>query len=121
MTGAVAPAAQRLRMEDQLVELAILGVLAERTEIYPVHLVAELRRRAPLLPPERIRPVLQRLWQERRVARLWHRYLLPDRVPEVRRQWLAMIDRPRTQTAAYQAGRAILHAWDGWHDAAAEA
>jgi hypothetical protein len=101
--------------------LAILGVLAERTEIYPSHLVGELRRRLPSVPGAEVRPVLERLWNERRVARLWHRYLLPDRVPAVREKWLEMIDRRRddlealeTNENGYSEGRAILLAWDGW-------
>ncbi|WP_076744872.1 hypothetical protein [Sphingomonas jeddahensis] len=108
-------------MRDALTELAILGVLAERTEIYPSHLVGELRRRAPSVPAEAIRPALERLWRDRRVARLWHRYLLPDRVPAVRAKWLAMIDRRRADLEAldthedgYAEGRAVLLAWDGW-------
>jgi hypothetical protein len=108
-------------MDDNLIELAILGVLAERREIYPSFLAGELRRRAPLLPAARIRPVLEQLWADRRVARLWHRYMLPVDVPGVRDKWLAMIERRRTElesmeecTNAYEAGRATLDAWDGW-------
>lgn len=124
----VATPTQAHPMEDMLVELAILGVLAERTEIYPSSLVGELRRRAPLLPAVRVRPVLERLWQERRVARLWHRYLLPDRVPAVRSQWLEMIDRRRLDleeledvSDGYSSGRAIITAWDGWRMGSADA
>lgn len=110
---------------DVLVELAILGVLAERTEIYPSHLVGELRRRAPTLPSERVRSVLERLWEQRRVARLWHRYLLPDRVDGVRAKWLEMVDRRRDDLDAldpgYAESHAILTAWDGWRVGAAEA
>jgi hypothetical protein len=83
-------------MDDSLIELAILGVLAERREIYPSFLAGELRRRAPLLPTTRIRPVLEQLWADRRVARLWHRYMLPVDVPGVRDKWLAMIERRRS-------------------------
>lgn len=108
-------------MNDTLIELAILGVLAERCEIYPSHLVGELRRRAPALPSNRVRPVLEHLWAERRVARLWHRYLLPARVPAVRDKWLAMLDRKREAFKAddghlggWRASRDILDAWDGW-------
>lgn len=121
MTASVAPAGQAGAMTRNLIELAILGILAERTEIYPSHLVGELRRRAPGLPPGEVRPVLERLWQERRVARLWHRYMLPDRVEAVRSRWLAMIERQRekleaadTSPDAYAQGRATLIAWDGW-------
>jgi hypothetical protein len=122
MTGFVALRPDRPGMDEQLLELAILGVLAERTEIYPSHLVGELRRRAPALPAARVRPMLEELWQQRRVARLWHRYLLPDRVEAVRAQWLTMVDRRRADydalddlPDAYARGRAILLAWDGWH------
>lgn len=121
MTASVAPAGQARSMTDSMVELAILGILAERTEIYPSHLIGELRRRGPELPPAEVRPVLERLWQERRVARLWHRYMLPDRVEAVRSRWLAMIERQRekleaadTSPDAYAQGRATLMAWDGW-------
>lgn len=121
MKAAAACAPHGRSTEDLLVELAILGVLAERTEIYPSHLVGELRRRAPMLPAARIRPVLELLWQERRVARLWHRYLLPDRIPAVRARWLATIDRLRSDAGPHASdadgfanGRAILTAWDGW-------
>lgn len=121
MTVPAAPRAQHRLMDDTLIDLAVLGVLAERTEIYPSHLVGELRRRAPSVPPEAIRPALERLWRDRRVARLWHRYLLPDRVPAVRAKWLEMIDRRRADLEAldtnedgYTEGRAMLLAWDGW-------
>jgi hypothetical protein len=121
MTGPVVGRSDWTRMDESLIELAILGVLAERTEIYPSHLIGELRRRAPGLPLERVRDVLERLWVERRVARLWHRYLLPDRVDAVRGKWLAMIARRRADYEAldelpnaYHDGRAILLAWDGW-------
>lgn len=109
--------------DDLLIELAILGVLAEQCEIYPSFLIGELRRRAPGLAEGRIRPVLERLWTERRVARIWHRYLLPRDVPRVRDKWLAMIDRKRPDFEAtdgdlsgWRASRAILTRWDGWNE-----
>jgi hypothetical protein len=121
MTGSVVPVPHPGRMDDPLIELAILGVLAERTEIYPSHLVGELRRRAPGIPPAGVRVVLERLWEQRRVARLWHRYMLPGQVATVRDKWLAMIERRRgdyealeASLNAYEDGRAILLAWDGW-------
>lgn len=121
MAASVVTQPHQRRMDEMLIELAILGVLAERTEIYPSHLVGELRRRLPSVPGAEVRPVLERLWNERRVARLWHRYLLPDRVPAVREKWLEMIDRRRddlealeTNENGYSEGRAILLAWDGW-------
>ncbi|WP_375271340.1 hypothetical protein [Sphingomonas sp.] len=111
-------------LPETLIELAILGVLAERTEIYPSHLIGELRRRAPSVPPERVSRVLVRLWEERRVARLWHRYLLPDQVGAVRARWLAMVechrDELNTLDPGYAGCHAILTAWDGWRAAAAE-
>lgn len=108
-------------MDDALLELAILGVLAEHSEIYPAHLIRELRRCAPSLPLGRARLVLERLYDERRVARLWHRYLLPDRVAAVRARWLAMLDRqermPRASDPAladHRNARLLLCSWDGW-------
>ncbi|WP_066780436.1 hypothetical protein [Sphingomonas sp. CCH5-D11] len=120
MTASVATPPHQ-RGDEMLIELAILGVLAERTEVYPSHLVGELRRRLPCVAGEEVRPVLERLWREKRVARLWHRYLLPDRVPAVRKRWLEMIDRRREDLEAlesnengYVEGRAALLGWDGW-------
>ena len=128
MTGSVKSFGGDATMDDQLVELAILGILAERSEVYPPYLVSELRRRAPMLRVELVGPVLERLWRERRVARLWHRYLLPDRVPTVRARWLSMIEHSRTSRAAreaagaaYDDGQALLQTWDGWRIGAVDA
>lgn len=128
MTASVKTQSHQRPMDEMLIELAILGVLAERTEIYPSHLVGELRRRVPAIAGGQVRPVLERLWRERRVARLWHRYMLPCRVPSVRDKWLEMIDRRRddlealeTNENGYAEGRAILLAWDGWRVGNAEA
>lgn len=103
---------------DRLVARAILGVLADRTELYPSELVGDLRRRAPDLPPERVRPVLARLFAERQVARLWHRYLLPGDVARVRAAWLAMLRAQRHKFVGletrYEATRDRITRWDGW-------
>lgn len=121
MTDPVVTPAHRPRMTDAAIETAILDLLAERVEIYPSFLIGELRRRHPALPDEAIRPVLERLWFERRVARLWHRYMLPRDVDAVRAKWLTTIERRRAdfermdpRPEAYDESRAILQAWDGW-------
>ena len=79
-------------IDDAAVETAILDMLAERAERYPAHLVSDMRRRGFKLPPVRVRTTLDRLFADRRVARLWHRYLLPEAVSEVRTRWLSMLD-----------------------------
>lgn len=118
MSDVPAPAPAPDAIDDVTVERAILALLAERSEIYPAQLAGELRRRVPTLATERVPVVLDRLWRERRVARLWHRYLLPDRVDAVRARWLAAVEQRRDARdridPAYAAGHALLCAWDGW-------
>lgn len=65
--------------------------------------------------------MLERLFAERRVARLWHRYMLPDAVEAVRARWLAMIklqgarlDADLDDPHAWGEARRLLRAWDGW-------
>lgn len=108
-------------MDDTAIEAAILALLGERTEIYPSHIVGALRRTHPALPAARVRPALERMFAERRVARLWHRYLPPEAVGRVRAQWLAMLERQAGRLArdtgdphAVREARAILEGWDGW-------
>lgn len=107
--------------DDRLVEFAILAILSERRELYPLTLRRELRRRVPHLAEAPLRPVLERMWRERRVARLWHRYLLPGDVPAVRACWLAALERQRAafeqahgDLRAWTHARALLFRWDGW-------
>ena len=108
-------------MDDAAVEVAILELLAERAELYPSHLIGELHRRTPGLAPARVRPVLDRLFAERRVARLWHRYLLPEAVAGVRAHWLARLESRADRLAsdrgdphAVNPTRAALRSWNGW-------
>lgn len=107
--------------DETLLERSILDLLATRREIYPSHIVGELRRRDRGLPVERTRKVLERLFVERRVARLWHRYILARDVEAVRAKWLAMIDRQAARIdadpadpSASQDARDIVSRWDGW-------
>lgn len=108
-------------IDETQLEHAILDLLTTRREIYPSHMIGELRRCDPALPVERTRDVLERLFAERRVARLWHRYILPGDVDLVRGKWLAMIDRQAERIDADPAGpatshdaRALIMRWDGW-------
>jgi hypothetical protein len=121
MTGPDVNGAPVVGMTDMETETAILSLLTERVEIYPAFMIGELRRLHPHLSPERIRQVLERLWTERRVARLWHRYMLPGDVDAVRTKWLSTLSRNRAEfermdpsEGAYEDGIAILNAWDGW-------
>jgi hypothetical protein len=121
MSGPDVDGASMVGMTDMDIESAILSLLSERVEIYPAFMIGELRRLHPHLPPERIRLVLERLWTERRVARLWHRYMLPGDVDAVRAKWLSTLGRRRAEfermdpsDGAYEDGIAILNAWDGW-------
>jgi len=108
-------------IEETCLERAILDLLAGEPESYPSHIVGALRRRDTDLPLERTRGVLERLFVERRVARLWHRYLLARDVDAVRGKWLAMIDRQAERIDADPADPDALHdardlitRWDGW-------
>lgn len=123
MTGPVVPFGDRFGMTDHqtLLARAILDLLGEGSELYPSTIAGQVRRRHPGLDPAGVRPMLERLFAERRVARLWHRYLLPGDVPAVREKWLAMIDRQRDRLTqdladghAWQHARALLLGWDGW-------
>ena len=108
-------------IDETPLERAILDLLADRREVYPSHLVGALRKRNATLPLHHTRDVLERLFCERRVARLWHRYMLPRDVVCVREEWLAMIARQGSRlvrdlndrTAATDARR-VLASWDGW-------
>lgn len=107
--------------EDAELERAILDLLASRREVYPLHIMADLRRRHPGLRVQRTRAVLERLFAERRVARLWHRYLLASDVEAVRARWLeriqkqaACIDADPAAPGASAAARASVAQWDGW-------
>ena len=90
-------------------------------ENYPSFLVGKLRRRHPTLPPGKIRTVLERLWFERCVARMWHRFVSTRDVDVVRAKWFATIDcRPAgferidARPDAFEESRAILNSYDGW-------
>ncbi|MFV1920943.1 hypothetical protein VPH46_16155 [Sphingomonas sp. MJ1 (PH-R8)] len=68
-----------------------------------------------------MRAALERLLTERRIARLWHRYLLARDVDAVRAKWLEAIDRQATCIDADLAGphasldaREFLTRWDGY-------
>lgn len=103
---------------DASLETAILALLDIRPEIYPAHLVIALRRRDPGLAIERMRLVLDRLLAERRVARLWHRYLLPRDIAKVRAIWLAGIARHQTALrdgADPDGAQRLILSWDGWN------
>lgn len=83
--------------------------------------MADLQRRHPGLRVRRTRAVLERLFAERRVARLWHRYLLAGDVEAVRARWLeriqhqaARIDADPAAPGASAAARALVAQWDGW-------
>ena len=106
--------------DDVRLEQAILDLLATHREIYLSPMIQALRRRHPDLRVERTRAVLERLLSERRIARLWHRYLLARDVEVVRATWLERIDRQAAgidaDPAAPQASRdarAFLTRWDG--------
>lgn len=107
--------------DDVRLEQAILDLLAAQREIYLSPMIQELRRRHPGLRVERTRAVLERLFSERRIAQLWHRYLLARDVEVVRATWLERIDRQAAgidaDPAAPQASRdarEFLMRWDGW-------
>lgn len=107
--------------DDVRLEQAILDLLAAQREIYLSPMIQALRRRHPGLRVERTRAVLERLFSERRIAQLWHRYLLARDVEVVRATWLERIDRQAAgidaDPAAPQASRdarEFLTRWDGW-------
>lgn len=106
--------------DDLRLEQAILALLAQKQEIYPSHMIGLLRAQDASLPLTRTRDVLERLFAQRRVARLWHRYLLARDVDAVRAKWLGMIARLGDQLdstmhrGAARDGHAILTSWDGW-------
>lgn len=111
----------RTAEDETLIEDAILDLLATRREIYPSHMVGELQRLNPGLPLELTHDVLERLFAERRVARLWHRYILPHDVDAVRAKWLAMIERQAKRidadpfdAAMSRDARDLVTRWDGW-------
>ncbi|RZM34851.1 MAG: hypothetical protein EOP67_14870 [Sphingomonas sp.] len=123
MSRAVSPKPATVMAEDVRLELAILDLLKTRREVYPTHLIDALRERDAGLRVRGLGDVLEKLFREQRVARLWHRYMLPHDVGAVRRKWLAAIDDriggPETDTGdAVAIGRRLLERWDGWsHDA----
>jgi hypothetical protein len=107
------------------VERAVLALLDAEPELYPSQVAARLGDDAS---PDGLRPLLGRLLAERRVARLWHRYLLADAVDAVRTRWLSTIDAhcdrlrgdggdPGTCARA----RHLVEGWDGWQFADGEA
>ena len=103
---------------DAPLEMAILALLDIRAEMYPAHLVTALRRRDPGLAIERTRIVLDQLFAERRVARLWHRYMLPRDIEKVRAIWLDGIARYDTalhDIADPDGTQRLILGWDGWH------
>lgn len=111
---AVTEVAENIRLER-----AILNLLETQCEIYPAHLAGALRERDAALPVHGLGGVLEKLFREQRVARLWHRYMLPDDVGAVRRKWLAAIDdrtgEPDAGTGdAVARGRRLLESWNGW-------
>ncbi len=125
MTGADADGAPAggpcATIDETPLERAILDLLADRREVYPSHLVGALRKQDATLPLHHTRHVLERLFCERRVARLWHRYMLPRDVGRVRGEWLAMIDRQSSRLisdlddqGATSVARHVLASWDGW-------
>lgn len=109
-------------IDETSLELAIFDLLADRPESYPLHIVGALRQHDPSLPLERTGDVLERLFVERRIARLWHRYLLTRDIEVVRSKWLATIERqaagidadPGDPNASHHA-RDLIMRWDGWH------
>ena len=96
------------------IETAILTLLAERPELYPRQIAAALAARD--VGPPAVTATLERLRRQRRVARLWHRYLLPDDVAAVSGRWLAGIGAAMADDPGAAAARAALVAWDGWND-----
>ena len=104
---------------DIRLECAVLELLETRPEIYPAHLGTALRDQDAALAIHGLGDVLEKLFREQRVARLWHRYMLPGDVGAVRRKWLAAIDRrtaghDEDTDAAVADGRLLLQGWDGW-------
>ena len=108
-------------MDNRKLEQTILDLLATRPEIYPSQMAGELERRHAGLSLARMHDVLEHLFAERRVARLWHRYLLPSDVRDVRSKWLDRLQRQTdrlgatsTYPAIFQTARDIVTHWDGW-------
>lgn len=106
--------------DDLRLERAILALLEHEREVYPSHMIGLLRAQDATLPFARTRDVLERLFAERRVARLWHRYMLARDVDAVRAKWLDMITLHGAQlnstmdAGAASDGHAMLTSWDGW-------
>ena len=108
-------------IDETMIERAILDLLKTRREIYPSHIIGEFRRSHAGLPLDRTRDVLERLFIERRVARLWHRYMLPADVEAVRAKWLGLIERQAERIdavavdpATSRDARDLVMRWDGW-------
>ena len=106
---------------NRQLEQAILDLLATRPEIYPSQMASELKPRHADISLIRMHNVLERLFAEHRVARLWHRYLLPSDVRKVRSKWLDRLQRYADQLGAigtypamFQTARDIVTHWDGW-------
>lgn len=106
--------------DDLRLETAILALLERTSEVYPSHMIGLLRAQDATLPVARTRDVLERLFVQRRVARLWHRYLLARDVDAVRAKWLGMIERHGAElessmdAGASRYGHMVLTSWDGW-------
>lgn len=106
--------------EEARLDAVILAMLDRERELYPSQMFAVLRRDHGDLPLLRTRAVLARLFAERRVARLWQRYLLPRDIEAVRADWLARIDRHSALLDAMEDDEAsddardMVRRWTGW-------
>ena len=106
--------------EEARMDAVILAMLDRERELYPSQMFAVLRRDHRDLPLRRTRAVLARLFAERRVARLWQRYLLPRDIEAVRADWLARIDRHAALLDAMEDDEAsddardMVRRWMGW-------
>ncbi|MEI5689073.1 MULTISPECIES: hypothetical protein [Sphingomonas] len=110
-----------MTIDNRQLEQAILDLLATRPEIYPAQMVGELKPRHAGISLARMHDVLECLFAEHRVARLWHRYLLPSDVRKVRTKWLDRLQPYADQLGAtgtyfamFQTARDIVTHWDGW-------
>lgn len=72
----------------------------DATRIYPPQMAGELKPRQADISIVRMHDVLEHLFAEHRVARLWHRYLLPSDVRKVRTKWLDRLQRHADQLSA---------------------
>lgn len=107
--------------DDDRLASAILDALDSERELYPADLIELMLARYADLPLDRTAVVLDRLFADRRVARLWHRYLLPRDVETVRATWLANIKHYGSRLSANLDDHAstgdawqMVRDWDGW-------